>query len=78
MAIAVVVAVLAGGGSDEAEARTLDAVVTAPSLARTESFQVSGDMTGEPLGDAAVVIQRRLAGTSRPVGPRPLSAAISW
>jgi pSer/pThr/pTyr-binding forkhead associated (FHA) protein len=67
--IAAAVALLAGGGSDEVEARTLDAQVTAPSLVRDEAFQVSGRMTGEPLGDVAVVIQRRLGGALVPGGP---------
>lgn len=67
--VAVLVALLAGGGSDEAEAQTLSAQVTAPSLARDEAFQVSGRMTGEPLGDVAVVIQRRLGGALVPGGP---------
>jgi hypothetical protein len=63
------IAVLAGGGSDEAEARTFDARVSAPSLARPESFQVAGVLTGDPLGEAAVVVQRRLGGNLQPGGP---------
>ena len=67
--IAGAVALLAGGGSDQVEARTLEAQLSAPSLVRDEAFQVSGRMTGEPLGDVAVVIQRRLGGALVPGGP---------
>lgn len=68
-AIAVAAVLVTGGDSDEAEVRTLSAELTAPSFARPESFQISGAMTGDPLGEVAVIIQRRLAGNLEPGGP---------
>jgi hypothetical protein len=62
-------AVLAfGGGSEETEARTMNARLQTLALSDLTSFQVSGSIQGEPLGRSAVVIQRRMPTTPEPGG----------
>ena len=60
-AIAVAAVLLLGGDSDETEAHDLNAQVTTLPLGDPTSFQVSGEIRGEPMGRVAVVIQRRFA-----------------
>jgi hypothetical protein len=64
LALAVIgaaVVLLLGGDDEETTARTLDGTVSTLPLGDPTSFQVSGVLDGEPLEDAAVVIQRRFA-----------------
>jgi hypothetical protein len=57
-----------GGGSEETEARTMDARLQTLALSDLTSFQVSGSIDGDPLGRSAVVIQRRMPTTPEPGG----------
>jgi FHA domain len=66
-----------GGGSEETEARTLNARVNTLALSELTSFQVSGSIDGEPLGREAVVIQRRMPTTPETGGePVPVRGFI--
>jgi pSer/pThr/pTyr-binding forkhead associated (FHA) protein len=84
LAVAVVAAAIAagallafGGGSEETEARTLNAQVQTLALSELTSFQVSGSIDGEPLGREAVVIQRRMPTTPETGGePVPVRGFI--
>lgn len=66
--LAVALVLFLGGESKQAEVRALDATITTLPLGSPESFQVSGELDGEPLENAAAVIQRRLAVTPRAGG----------
>lgn len=61
-------ALVLGGGSDEAETRTFDATIVTLPLGSPESFQVSGELNGEPFDKVAAVTQRRFAVSPRPGG----------
>jgi FHA domain-containing protein len=84
LAVAVAAAAIAaaallafGGGSEETEARTLNARVQTLALSELTSFQVSGSIDGEPLGREAVVIQRRMPTTPEAGGdPVPVRGFI--
>jgi pSer/pThr/pTyr-binding forkhead associated (FHA) protein len=67
-ALAVVAVLLFGGESEETEARKLAARASLPKLSAPAAFQVSGVLTGEPVGRTAVVVQRRLGGNLQPGG----------
>jgi hypothetical protein len=59
--VAVGLVLLLGGDSEETTVHTLDGTVSTLPLGDPNSFQVSGVLDGEPLENAAVVIQRRFA-----------------
>jgi len=66
-----------GGGSEETEARTLNARVQTLALSELTSFQVSGSIDGEPLGRQGIVIQRRMPTTPEQGGePVPVRGFI--
>jgi hypothetical protein len=67
-AIAVAAVLLLGGESEETETHELRAGVTTLPLGDPTSFQVSGEIRGEPLGRVSVVIQRRFAEQPEPGG----------
>jgi hypothetical protein len=66
--IAVAAVLLLGGESEETETHELRAGVTTLPLGDPTSFQVSGEIRGEPLGRVSVVIQRRFAEPPQPGG----------
>ena len=72
-AVAAAAVLLFAGDSEETEAHTLNATVTSLPLGDPTSFQVSGEIRGEPLGRVAVVIQRRFPAPPEPGGdPAPV------
>jgi FHA domain len=77
VAIAAAALLAFGGGSEETEARTLNARIQTLALSELTSFQVSGSIDGEPLGREAVVIQRRMPTTPEAGGePVPVRGFI--
>jgi pSer/pThr/pTyr-binding forkhead associated (FHA) protein len=72
-AIAAVAILLFAGESEETEAHTLNANVTTLPLGDPTSFQVAGEIRGEPLGRVAVIVQRRFEQPPEPGGgPSPM------
>jgi hypothetical protein len=77
LAIAAAALLAFGGGSEETQARTLNARVQTLALSELTSFQVSGSIDGEPLGRQGIVIQRRMPTTPKPGGePVPVRGFI--
>ena len=79
LAVAIAAAALLafGGGSEETDARTLNARVQTLALSELTSFQVSGSIDGEPLGRQGIVIQRRMPTTPKQGGePVPVRGFI--
>jgi hypothetical protein len=67
-AIAVAAVLLLGGESEETETHELRTGVTTLPLGDPASFQVSGEIRGEPLGRVAVIVQRRFVQPPEPGG----------
>jgi FHA domain len=77
LAVAAAALLAFGGGSEETEARTMNARVQTLALSELTSFQVSGSIDGEPLGRQGIVIQRRMPTTPEAGGePVPVRGFI--